>query len=78
MGYIWSVLPGATPENYWFSLQTPATFWAKLDDLDLKAGASVKKLQLARGKTYSGNAVSQFVDAKLFVFQDLTDVPQAK
>ncbi len=30
------------------------------------------------GKTYSGNAVSQFVDAKLFTFQDLTDVAPAK
>jgi len=57
---------------------TPATFWVRLDELDLKQGAPVKKLQLAGGNTYSGNAVSQFVDAKLFTFQDLTDVAPAK
>jgi hypothetical protein len=38
----------------------------------------VKKLQLAGGKTYSGNALDQFVEAKLFTFQDLTDVAPAK
>ena len=56
------------------SALTPATFWVKLDDLDLKQGAPVKKLQLAGGKTYSGNAVDKFVNAKLFTFQDLTNV----
>ncbi|WP_295749290.1 linear amide C-N hydrolase [Undibacterium sp.] len=60
------------------SALTPATFWVKLDDLDLKPGAPVKKLQLAGGKTYSGNALSQFADAKLFTFQDLSDVAPAK
>ena len=30
------------------------------------------------GKAYSGNAVGQFVDARLFTFQDLTDVAPAK
>ena len=38
----------------------------KFDDLDLKPGAPVKKLELAHGKTYIGNAVDKFVDAKLF------------
>jgi len=38
----------------------------------------VKKLELAGGKTYSGNAVGQFVDAKLFNFQDRNDVAPAK
>jgi penicillin V acylase-like amidase (Ntn superfamily) len=60
------------------SALTPATFWVKLDELDLRPGAPVKKLPLAGGKTYSGNAVSQFVDAKLFTFQDLNDVAPAK
>jgi choloylglycine hydrolase len=60
------------------SALTPATFWVKFDDLDLRAGASVKKLELAGGRTYSGNAVGQFVDVRLFTFQDLTDVAPAK
>jgi choloylglycine hydrolase len=38
------------------SAMAPATFWVRLDDLDLKAGAPVKKLELVGGKTYSGNA----------------------
>jgi hypothetical protein len=50
----------------------------KLDELDFKPGAPVKKLELAGGKTYSGNATDKFVEAKLFTFQDLTDVAPAK
>ena len=60
------------------SAMTPATFWVRLDELDLKQGAPVKELRLAGGNTYSGNAVSQFVDANVFTFQDLTDVAPAK
>ena len=50
---------------------TPATFWVKLDDLDLKPGAPVKKLPLTGGKTYSGDATDKFVEAKLFNFASL-------
>ena len=50
---------------------TPVTFWVKLDDLDFKPGAPVRKLELAGGKTYSGNATDKFVDAKLFKFASL-------
>ena len=60
------------------SAMTPATFWVKLDDLDLRPGAPVKKLELAGGKTFSGNATDKFVEAKLFMFQDLTDLAPAK
>jgi choloylglycine hydrolase len=60
------------------SALTPATFWVKFDDLDLRVGAPVKKLELAGGRTYSGNAVDKFVEAKVFTFQDLSDVAPAK
>ena len=53
------------------SAMAPATFWVRLDDLDLKAGAPVKKLELVGGKTYSGNAADRFVEAKLFDFAAL-------
>jgi len=53
------------------SAMTPATFWVKLEDLDLKPGSPVKKLELAGGKTYSGNAADKFVEAKLFNFASL-------
>ncbi len=53
------------------SAMTPATFWVKLDDLDFKSGAPVKKLTLTGGKTYSGDATDKFVEAKLFNFASL-------
>jgi len=75
---IWRTVSDSTNRVVIFdSALTPATFWVKFDELDLKPGAPVKKLQLAGGKTYSGNAMSQFVDAKLFTFQDLTDMAPA-
>ena len=53
------------------SAMTPATFWVKIDDLDLKSGAPVKKLTLTGGKTYSGDAADKFVEATLFNFASL-------
>jgi penicillin V acylase-like amidase (Ntn superfamily) len=76
---IWRTVSDSTNRVVIFdSALTPATFWVKLDELDFKPGAPVKKLQLAGGNTYSGNALSQFTQAKLFIFQDLTDVAPAK
>lgn len=76
---IWRTVSDSTNRVVIFdSAMTPATFWVRLDELDLKPGAPVKKLQLAGGKTYSGNAAGHFVDADLFTFQDLTDIAPAK
>ena len=76
---IWRTVSDSTNRVVIFdSALTPATFWVRLDDLDLSPGAPVKKLELVGGRTYSGNALSQFADAKLFTFQDLTDVAPAK
>jgi penicillin V acylase-like amidase (Ntn superfamily) len=76
---IWRTVSDSTHRVVIFdSAMSPATFWVKLDELDLRKGAPVKKLQLSGGKTYSGNAADKFVDAKLFTFQDLTDVAPAK
>jgi penicillin V acylase-like amidase (Ntn superfamily) len=69
---IWRTVSDSTNRVMLFdSAMAPATFWVKLDDLDFKAGASVKKLDIAGGKTYNGNAADQFVDAKLFSFAPL-------
>ncbi len=69
---IWRTVSDSTNHIVLFdSAMTPATFWVKLDDLDLKPGAPVRKLELAGGKTYSGNATDKFVDAKLFNFASL-------
>lgn len=76
---IWRTVSDSTNRVVIFdSAMTPATFWVKLDELDFRPGAPVKKLELKGGKTYSGNAVAQFETAKLFTFQDLTNVAPAK
>jgi choloylglycine hydrolase len=69
---IWRTVSDSTNRIYLFdSAMTPATFWVKLDDLDFKPGAPVKKLTLTGGKTYSGDAADKFVEAKLFNFASL-------
>ncbi len=69
---IWRTVSDSTNRIYLFdSAMTPATFWVKLDDLNFKPGAPVKKLTLTGGKTYNGNASDQFVEAKLFNFASL-------
>ena len=75
---VWRTVSDSTNRVVMFdSALTPATFWVRLDDLDLKPGAPVKKLELVGGKTYSGNAVDKFVEAKLFGFADLKDQYEA-
>lgn len=53
---------------YFDAAMSPTVCWVPLDDLDFTAGAPVKKLELAGGKTYSGNASAQMIDAKPFAF----------
>ena len=50
------------------SSTSPNAFWVPLADLDFDEGAPVKKLTLAGGKVYSGNAASAFEEAKPFGF----------
>ena len=69
---VWRTVLDSTNRVVVFDSATaPSTFWVRLDDLDLKPGAPVKKLELAGGKTYSGNAADKFVEAKLFAFEAL-------
>jgi choloylglycine hydrolase len=69
---IWRTVSDSTNRIMLFdSAMSPATFWVKLDDLNLKPGAPVKKLTLTGGKTYNGNAADQFEEAKLFNFASL-------
>jgi penicillin V acylase-like amidase (Ntn superfamily) len=76
---IWRTVSDSTNRVVLFdSAMTPATFWVRLDDLDFAQDAHVRKLELAGGKTYSGSAADKFVDAKLFTFQDLTNVAPGK
>jgi len=69
---IWRTVSDSTNRVVMFdSAMAPAMFWVPLADLDLKPEAPVKKLELAGGKTYSGNAADKFVETKLFEFAPL-------
>ena len=69
---IWRTVSDSTNRIVMFdSATTAASFWVKLDELDLKPGATVKKLELVGGKTYNGNAAGKFVEARLFEFAPL-------
>lgn len=71
---VWRTVSDSTHRIVMFdSATTPATFWVKLDDLNLEPGAPVRKLELVGGKTYNGTATDEFVDATLFEFASLND-----
>jgi penicillin V acylase-like amidase (Ntn superfamily) len=53
---------------YFDSATSPNAFWVPLSDLDFTEGASVKKLTMAGGKVYAGNASSKFETAAAFTF----------
>lgn len=46
--------------RYYNSATRPNTFWVPLADLDFAEGAPVKKLTIAGGKFYAGNAAGHF------------------
>jgi penicillin V acylase-like amidase (Ntn superfamily) len=60
------------------SATSPCTFWVPLADLDLREGSPVKKLEVAGGKTYTGNAASKFVPAELFTFLPASGSPKPR
>jgi penicillin V acylase-like amidase (Ntn superfamily) len=60
------------------SATSPSTFWVPLTELDFREGAPVKKLEIAGGKTYTGNVASRFVAAELFSFLPASGLPKAK
>ena len=66
---LWRTLADHKTRTYFFDAATsPNAFWVPLADLDLEAGASVLKLPLAGGQTYSGNAAGSFAPAQPFAF----------
>lgn len=56
------------------SATSPNAFWVPLAELDFSAGAPVKKLTLAGGKVYAGNAAREFVPAQPFAFSSAADL----
>lgn len=66
---LWRTVSDQKNKVYFFdSATSPNTFWVALGDLDFNENAPVKKLTTSGGKIYSGNAASNFEDAKPFVF----------
>ncbi len=66
---IWRTVIDQTNQVLIFdSALSPCTFWVPLADLDFAAGAPVKRLELAGGQSYSGNAAAQFRAAEPFAF----------
>lgn len=66
---LWRTVSDQKNKVYLFdSATSPNTFWVPLADLDLNAGALIKKLDVSGGKTYTGNAAKSFVEAKPFAF----------
>lgn len=57
---------------YFDSATSPTVFWIPLADVDLSAGAAVKKIPLVGGATYSGNAAGAFKPAAPFTFLPAT------
>ena len=66
---LWRTISNQRDRVYFFdSATSPNAFWVPLADLDLKASAKVKKLTLAGGKVYAGNAAAAFEPAEPFTF----------
>jgi penicillin V acylase-like amidase (Ntn superfamily) len=66
---LWRTVSDQTNRVYVFdSATSPNTFWVPLAELDFSEGAPVKKLTLAGGKVYSGDASGKFEPAEPFVF----------
>ena len=65
----WRTVADQKNKVYFFeSTMTPNIFWINMKDLDFSAGAPVKKLNLANGETYAGNAAKDMVNSPSFKF----------
>ena len=66
---IWRTLYDHGKKIFYFdSATSPAIFWTPLADMDFSEGASVKKLTISGGETYSGSAAAMFTKAEPFKF----------
>jgi penicillin V acylase-like amidase (Ntn superfamily) len=73
---IWRTVSDQTNRIYYFDSATrPNTFWVNFAKVDLKSGASVRKLIIQHGEVFAGDVSGQFVDTEPFKF--LPGVPPA-
>lgn len=75
---LWRTLSDHKNRRYYYeSTSSPSIFWIDLADLDLRAGATVKKLTVSDGAIFSGDAAGQFKMTSAFKFLPATpDSPQ--
>lgn len=65
----WRTVSDQKNKVYFFeSTMNPNIFWINFVDLDFSVNSPVKKLSLANGEIYAGNAASKFVESKPFKF----------
>lgn len=65
----WRSVSDQKDKVYYFeSTLTPSLFWVDLKKVDFSPKASIKKLSLAHGEIYSGDAVKDFKDSASFTF----------
>jgi len=68
----WRVVADQKHLVYYFeNVLTPNVVWVDMNEMDLSAGASVKKLPLDAGQVYAGNALDHFIESAPFEFQGL-------
>ena len=70
---IWRTVSDQKNLVYFFDSATrPNTFWVSLAKLDLKPGATVKKLTIQNGEVFSGEVANPFKHAEPFKFLPAT------
>jgi choloylglycine hydrolase len=57
------------------SVTQPSVFWVSLDQLDLRAGAPVRRLLVAGGRAHAGETAGQFAPATPFKFLPAGSLP---
>ena len=66
---LWRTVSDHKNRRYFFeSTRSPNVFWVDLADLDFSPAAPVRKLKLADGSVYAGNAAAKFEKAEPFKF----------
>jgi len=66
---LWRTVADHRNRRYFYeSTRSPNVFWVDLADLDFSPAAPARKLKLADGSVYAGNAAAKFENAEPFTF----------
>ena len=66
---LWRTVADHRNRRYFYeSTRSPNVFWVDLADLDFSPAAPVRKLKLADGSVYAGNAAAKLEKAEPFKF----------